>query len=134
MAAPITALYASLLALVFMALSFHAGSTRGRLRIPVGHGENSQLLVAMRRQANFVEYVPIILILLVIAELNSANPTWLHALGASLLVFRIVHPFGLGSEVGTLKSPFRIIGAAGTMLVTLGAVILVLRQALAGIG
>ena len=112
---PVTTIYAAALALVALVLSAGAGTRRAKLKIPVGDGGNEQLHHAVRRHGNFVEYVPLILLLIAIIELNGAPPTWLHGLGASLLAARIAHPFGIGS----ISHPARFFGAAVTALVLL---------------
>jgi uncharacterized membrane protein YecN with MAPEG domain len=69
----------------------------------------------MRRHANFVEYVPMALILICLLELNGVSNTALHALGAGLVVARICHAVGLSAD--TINSVPRGIGAAGTALI-----------------
>jgi uncharacterized protein len=112
----ITALYAGLLGLVSMGVSFPAGSLRGKLGVVVGDGGNKDLLLAMRRHANFVEYVPLALILIALLELNGVAARTIHALGAVLLIARLAHAYGI--KVDTMKTPGRMVGAVGTMLVT----------------
>ncbi len=44
----------------------------------------------MRAQANFVEYVPLALILILLVEKESIGPRWLSiALGATLVIARL---------------------------------------------
>jgi uncharacterized membrane protein YecN with MAPEG domain len=112
----ITALYAGLLGLVSMGVAFVAGSMRGKKNIIIGDGGDREMLVAMRRHANFVEYVPLALILIGVLELNGVRATVLHALGAALLVGRLAHAFGINAE--KMQSPGRFVGATLTMLVT----------------
>ena len=111
----ITALYAGLLGLMSIALAFVVGRLRGQTRISVGDGGNQDLLLAMRRQANFVQYVPMALILIAVLEMNGVTPLAIHTLGAALLVFRVCHAFGLKAD--TASGPGRVIGAGGTALV-----------------
>ena len=115
MTIPITALYASLAALVLTWLSFKAGTLRGKKKISVGDGGDVEMLEAMRRHANAVEYVPIALILIGVLELNGANTIFLHVLGALLVLARIAHPLGLKAD--NMGDPLRAIGAGGTALV-----------------
>jgi uncharacterized protein len=112
----ITALYAGLLGLVSLGVSFPAGSLRGKLGVSIGDGGNKDLLLAMRRHANFVEYVPLALILIALLELNGVAARTLHILGAVLVVARLAHAFGIKAE--SMKSLGRIVGAGGTLLVT----------------
>ena len=68
----------------------------------------------LRVQANFVENVPIALLLLLALELRGVADGALHAFGASLLICRILHAWGLGTHEGA-NYP-RLIGAQGTFL------------------
>jgi uncharacterized membrane protein YecN with MAPEG domain len=114
-----TALYASLLGLLAVGVAFPAGMLRGKLNISVGDGGNPDLLLAMRRHANFSEWVPLALILIALLELNRASPRGLHILGAALLIARLMHAFGLKSD--SMKNIGRGIGAMATALVTVAA-------------
>lgn len=69
---------------------------------------------ALRVQANFVENVPLALVLLLGLELQGVAPAILHAFGASLVVCRLLHAVGLGAYEGA-NYP-RLIGAQGTFL------------------
>ena len=51
----------------------------------------------------------------------------MHALGAVLVIARLVHPFGISAKV--MNTPARGIGAGGTFLVILAAAITLLWQA-----
>ena len=125
MPTPITLLYAVPLALVGMFLAARAGAHRAKLNVPVGHGGDEQLHRNMRAHANFAEYVPLILLLMALYELNGGAALWLHGLGGALLVARIAHPLGIGD----IRSPARLLGAALTMLVLLACTILIGIQA-----
>ena len=116
---PITAIYAGLLAILALALSFRAGGFRGKTGISVLFGEpqNMELAERVRVHQNFLEYVPIMLILMGIVELNSGSTTFLHSVGALLIVSRIAHAIGLKHD--NMAHPGRLIGAAGTALLTL---------------
>ena len=115
----VTALYALVLALVGSYLAFRAGSLRGKTGISIWYGDNQQLALEMRRHANFVEFVPLMLILMAIVEINGISPWVLHAAGILTVVARILHPIGLEAE--SISNPLRGIGAGGTLL---GSVIL----------
>ncbi len=109
-----TTLYAGLLGLLAMVLSFMVGRARLSTGISFGDEGNAEVLVAMRRQANFVEYVPLVLILMALLEISGVSTTAIHALGGALLAFRICHAIGFQPDS---SSPLRGIGAAGTALV-----------------
>ena len=114
-----TALYAGLLGLVSLGISFMAGSLRGKTKISIGDGGNQEMLLAMRRHGNFVEYVPLLLILIAFIEMRGASTTAIHVMGGLLIVFRLAHAVGLKAD--TIEGLGRLVGAAGTALLTLVA-------------
>ena len=114
---PVTGLYAGVLALILIWLSFGAGAMRGKAKVSVGDGGNIELLEKIRRHGNAVEYVPMAVVLLGIAELNGAGATFLHVLGIMLVVARIAHPLGLKAD--NMGHPLRLVGAGLTTLMML---------------
>ena len=119
MQVPITALYAGLLAIYSIWLSFQVGSMRGKTGISILHGDNMELAEKMRRHGNFTEYVPIALILIGVLEINGGSPIFLHVLGVVLVIARVAHAKGLYHE--NMGHPLRAVGAGGTALVTVVA-------------
>ena len=112
---PITSLYAGLLGLVLLWLSIRVVRARVANEVSLGDGGHSELRVAMRGQANFVEYVPMAILLLGLAELNGASTPLLHALGTLLVVARIAHPLGLADAFEMV--PARFLGTIITFAV-----------------
>jgi uncharacterized membrane protein YecN with MAPEG domain len=85
------ALYAGLNGLILLALAAHVGRMRGRLNIMMGDGGNPLMIRAMRGQANFVEYTPLVLIQLVVMALIG-TPAWVvHLGGLALTLGRVLH-------------------------------------------
>ncbi len=111
----ITALYAGLLGLMAIVLAFLAGRLRGSKEISIGDGGDPELLLAMRRHANFIEYVPLALVLIAIVELSGAPALAIHLLGGGLFVARIFHAVGLKAD--SMAGAPRAVGAVGTLLV-----------------
>lgn len=119
MHAPITALWAGLFGILLMFLSGRVVNARNREKILFGDGGSVVLLQHIRVQANFVEYVPLGLLLLLTLELNGAAPLLLNALGGSLFVARLLHAFGLARASGT--SFGRFVGTVLTWLMVTAA-------------
>ena len=93
MSLSITALYAGVLGLVFLALSANVIRVRRADKVNLGHEGNVRLERAVRGHANFAEYVPLVLLLMGIAELGD-TPFWrLHLLGGLLLTGRLLHAY-----------------------------------------
>jgi len=112
---PITALYASLLALIFLVLSVRVIGLRRVVRIGLGDGGDDALLRRVRVHANFAEYVPLCLILIGLAESLRAPPVLLHGLGGLLLAARISHAYGVSRQPETFA--WRVSGMVGTLTV-----------------
>lgn len=94
----VTPLYAGLLALFLVYLSFQVIFRRRDAKVSIGDGDDSLLNKRIRVHANFIEYAPMGLILLLMAELQGA-PLWVcHILGIMLLAGRIMHAKGLASQ------------------------------------
>ena len=111
----ITALYTSLLGLVFLCLSIQVIKVRRKLVISLGDGNNEDLQRATRAHANFNEYVPICILLLLVAELTSQADIFLHICGIVLVYGRIAHGYGLITHSGA--SLGRISGVLSTFAV-----------------
>jgi len=96
----ITGLYAGLLGLIFFALSIQVIKARRKHMISLGDGNIDDLQRATRAHANFSEYVPICIVLLLVAELTSQVDIFLHICGIILVFGRIVHAYGLVTKAG----------------------------------
>lgn len=118
MSIPITLMYASFFALFAIVLSFRAGSFRGKTGISVLHGEpaNLELAERVRTHQNFLEYVPMILIVMGAIELTGGSNMFLYVVGDLLVIARIAHAIGLKHD--RMSHPGRLIGAGGTALIT----------------
>src|SRR5690242_17492161 len=90
-----TAIYAGILAIISIVLAHGAGMTRARLGIPLGDGGNGDLISAIRRHANFVEFVPLIVVMMAMIEINGAKTWWIHGFGIAIVIARIIHPIGI---------------------------------------
>lgn len=113
MSLSITPLYAGVLGLLFAGLSFRVINARRTFRITLGDGGNRLLTRRLRVQGNFAEYVPLVVVLMALAELQGA-PVWgLHGVGVVLLAGRSVHAYGVSQEPETIA--VRIFGMVLTM-------------------
>lgn len=109
---PITALYASLLAPLFLMLTGRVIRARRAVRVAVGDGGDAVLARRMRVHANFAEYVPLALLLLALAESLGTHAWLLHGLGIALLAGRISHAFGMSQPDENFT--FRVAGVMAT--------------------
>jgi uncharacterized membrane protein YecN with MAPEG domain len=124
----VTPIYLAILGLLFVPLTLRVGLYRASNGIDIGDGGDDAMLRRIRCHANFIETVPLAAILLVCMELMGAGDTWLHTLGATLVISRILHYLGLSG-----MGPFigRPLGMVGTLTVYLVAGCWILYGALA---
>lgn len=127
----ITPLYAGLAAAVMIVLSLRVISVRRSRRVAIGDGAGEDMARRIRAHGNFTEYTPLALVLILLLELGGA-PAWqLHALGAALILGRIVHAWSLPAQSGngrligmTLTIFVLAAGALGNLKAALGAMVL----------
>jgi len=112
---PITALYAALLAPLFILLSIRVIRARRAGRVPLGDGGDAIVLRRMRVQANFAEYVPLALLLMALAESLKTAPWLLHVMGIALVVARLTHAFGVSQPKENFA--LRVTGVATTLTI-----------------
>lgn len=123
---PITALYASILTVIALLLAQLVIRNRVRSKVALGDGGDAGLLEASRRHANFIENVPLALILMLLAEAGGAEALYLHVAGVVLVAARIIHPFGI--TVTRANHPLRIGATVATNTVQLGLIVLLVMQ------
>ncbi|ATQ45047.1 hypothetical protein CSW64_15170 [Caulobacter mirabilis] len=112
-----TAYYALPLALLGLVLWFRVTATRSGLKVSIGDGGDPALHEKIRQHGNFIEWTPLVLLLMVIAEGNRADAIYLHISGGLLLAGRLIHPFGLSAA--NPMHPLRIVGNTASLLAML---------------
>ena len=123
----VTGFYLGLLGLIYAALAIEVARLRRGNRVLFGDGENVRLRSAIRAHANFVEYVPIIALLVAMLEMSGSSATRVHVLMGALLVARLLHPLGMYSKPGTWQFSA---GRVGGILMTIGVLIAAALSAL----
>ena len=126
----VTPLYAGLLALLLLVLSIRVIRRRGREKIFIGDGGNVSVSRVIRGHANFTEYVPLALLLMLMLEMSHFSIYVLHGLGIVLLIARLLHGYAL-----SFTSQFmfgRVAGATLTFLVIGIEALLCIYQAIIG--
>ena len=114
---PITALYAGIAALLLVALSLRVIRARYATRVEIGDGGDPGLTRRIRAQANFVEYVPLALIVVALVEAGGGPAGFVHALGAALILGRVAH------AIGFVAKPGPGVGRGAGMVLTYGVLI-----------
>ena len=125
-----TALYAALLAPIYIALAMRVIAVRRSAKVALGDGENPVLTRRIRVHGNFTENVPFALILLGLSEGLGAAAWLVHAIGLVLLLARLSHAWGVSQPREVFA--FRIAGMIGTFTAIIAAALACLVLALRG--
>ena len=125
----ITATYLAVLALIYTALAIRVVRMRRGNGVGFGDGDNATLRAAIRAHAHFAEYVPIIVLMAAALEMFGMSTVNLHMLLGTLVVSRILHPFGLHAKPGTAQFLVgRVLGMTLTLFVLVTSALLLLRD------
>lgn len=124
----ITPLIAAILALIYVKISFNVIKNRRKNKVAYGDGGIDNLSKAIRAHGNFIEYSPLVIILIVFLELNHFNPLILLAIGLIFIIGRVIHfkaMTALGDK-GNLK--LRVLGMQITFITIISLSLLNLIQ------
>ena len=115
----VTYLYAGILGIFYFLLSANVIRLRTQLKVGIGHDNNPEcpLFRAVRIHANFNEFVPFILLLMMMDEMTGRSSMFVHTFGVALIVSRVSHSVAITkSHKG---SSLRVFGAGLTFTVML---------------
>lgn len=113
---PITSLFAAAAVVALVLLSVPVTLRRMKVGIPIGSGDDEILTRRIRAQGNFIEYVPLGIVALGLAEFSGTAQPVLLAIGAGLAIGRTLHAAGTLSG----STPLRGLGMVLTYLALLG--------------
>lgn len=99
----ITPVYAGLISLLFVFLSFRIIGLRREVRIGLGDGGNHSLMRRQRVHGNFAEYAPLVIVLMALAELQGQANWTIHLIGVCLVAGRLFHAYGVSQEPEVTK-------------------------------
>jgi uncharacterized membrane protein YecN with MAPEG domain len=125
---PVTALYAALLAALYLVLTVRVIRARQAQRVDLGDGDDALLRRYVRAHGNFAEFAPLGLVMLGLLELGGWAAWLLHGLGLMLLGGRLAHAWSF--SVAELRLPSRQLGMGLTMTMLALAALLCLIQGL----
>ena len=112
-----TRLFAAIFGVLHVIFILRVGGYRFRSRISLGDGGDTELRNRIRAHGNFVEQVPIALLLLLLNDLNGLADSTLMILGSVLLVSRLLHYVMIVScSLPIVLRPISMIGTLGTIL------------------
>ena len=114
----ITPIYIAVLGLLFVPLTLRVGSYRVQNEISLGDGQDQELIKRIRGQGNFIESVPLAVVLLLVMEVLGAGSIWLHTLGGLLVGGRLLHYLGITGIGHFACRPIGMFATLGVYLVT----------------
>jgi len=121
---PITTSTAVVLGLWFIILSSRTILMRREKRINLGDGGDPSMLRVLRAHANLSEYAPMMLILLLLAEMQTAHTALLSFAAVAFIAGRLIHGYVFSfSSLDTGKTMWRVAGMALTLTPMLVAII-----------
>ena len=122
MPVPITAIFAGVLAIMLAAISVRVTRLRQRKKISLSDGGDKEMTAAIRVQGNFIEYVPMAIILMGLLEVGGAKHWIIYVFGALLVAARIAHAYALYTGF----FPARVFGTATTWaLIAIGGLLVI---------
>ena len=86
--------------MIYVELSVRFIQLRWRHRVGIGTNKVEELQRAVRAHGNFIEYVPLMLLMLALIEFSGVGSAWIYSLGGALTIARIAHAAGLSSNAG----------------------------------
>ena len=98
----VTPIFAALLGLIFFFLSLRTSLVRRRAKVSLGDGGNTELQMAIRAHGNFIEYVPISLLLMAFLEMRSVSIYVIIVLGVMLVAGRCCHAIGISRAIASV--------------------------------
>ena len=107
---PITAIFTGILAVMLVGFSIRVTRLRATKKISFFDGGDKQMGIAMRVQGNFIEYVPMALLVMALIEAMGGRHWVVYLFGGVLVVARIAHAFALYTGF----FPARVMGTGTT--------------------
>ena len=116
----VTGFYLAILALIYAVLALQVARLRRNNLVLFGDADNRSLRTAIRVHANFIEYVPIIALLVAMLEMSGAPAVRVHLLMSGLLLARLLHPLGMYARPGTWQF---VVGRVAGILLTIAVLV-----------
>ncbi|MCH8237025.1 MAG: MAPEG family protein [Proteobacteria bacterium] len=118
----IVPLYAAVLGILYLALTFAVIRNRYRLRVSLGDGGDERLNRVIRGHGNFAEYVPLSLLLLAFAEIGGTEALVIHLGSLALLTGRLLHGYALALTLrNMLARRYGMILTLASIVIGIGA-------------
>ena len=115
----VTLLFAALFGFLHVIFTLRVGGYRFKSGISLGDGGDDELRNRIRAHGNFIENVPIGLLLLLLNDLSGTSDTTLMILGSIFLAARVLHYVMIVSRnLPIVLRPVSMIGTLGVIAVS----------------
>jgi uncharacterized membrane protein YecN with MAPEG domain len=126
---PITLTIAAAAAVLHIWLAGRVSQLRRGYKISIGDGGNEALLRRIRAHGNYIENMPVVLILLALLELAGGDPRILWGAAILFILSRILHAFGMDRTSPSRLRMAGMMGSVFSLLILVGyAVFIVYRH------
>ena len=113
----ITLVLAAIFGLLHVIFTLRVGDYRFKSKISLGDGGDHELRNRIRAHGNFIENVPIALLLILLNDLDGAEDNTLIMLGSILLISRLTHYLTIVTlRLPWILRPLSMLGTLGTIL------------------
>ena len=108
---------AAVFGILHVIFTLRVGNYRFKSRISLGDGGDPELRNRVRAHGNFIENVPIAVLLILLNDLHGAQDTTLILMGSILLISRLTHYLTIATRrLPVILRPLSMIGTLGTIL------------------
>ena len=108
---------AAVFGLLHVIFTLRVGNCRFKSKISVGDRSDSELRNRVRAHGNFIENVPIALLLILLNELDGAQDSTLVVIGSILIASRLIHYLTIATlRLPWILRPLSMLGTPGIIL------------------
>ena len=108
---------AAVFGLLHVVFTLRVGNYRFKSRISLGDGGDPEMRNRIRAHGNFIENVPIAVLLILLNDLDGAQDNTLILMGSILLISRLTHYLTIATRrLPVILRPLSMIGTLGTIL------------------
>ena len=108
---------AAVFGILHVIFTLRVGNYRFKSRISLGDGGDPEMRNRVRAHGNFVENVPIAVLLILLNDLDGAQDNTLILMGSILLISRLTHYLTIATRrLPVILRPLSMIGTLGTIL------------------
>ena len=113
----VTLIFAAIFGFMHVVFTLRVGNYRFKSKISLGDGGDRELLKRVRAQGNFIENVPIALLLILLNDLDGAEDSTLMLMGPILLISRLTHYLTIVTvKLPWILRPLSMLGTLGTII------------------